>query len=583
MPDPISSPAEEEASAAALALAPDSLLRRYQGPGVLLSAAGDIHHETSGAKGLTAMLVNGPGRLSDLGRELFDVTAGGTAIVRRVVTSVPGQTHGAEALDLTVLPVLDDASSNAQLLILARDASLDRNLIEALVNSRALFKDLADCSGDFIWEVDRTERFSFVSAGGAVGYLPHALNGASPAGLALDPHEAEHMVAFFASREPVSDHEIWLRSEKGEAACLIASVRPLFDEAGRWAGARGVARDVTLERRRERELNEQREDDALISAIARAMQQELSPDDMLQAAARVMGHAFHAAAAWIVPLRADGGQAAPPAFHIAPLVGIDMKAPDFTALMETAEPSEADGSAYRIWREGAYLCLLTHHWDVVNGLVVLLDATGRAEAMLAHAADHLANAIEQARQLRELDRLSRTDELTGLKNRRAFLSGLRDELAANRNEKTPAGTLMLVDMDNFKAVNDTHGHPAGDRLLVSLAEQMTSLIAVFPQASNMAARLGGDEFGVWVSGADGSMAALMAEQLVRSFEKTAEAYDGDARPGLSVGMAVAMPGETVPDLMSRADRTLYEVKRAGKGTWKLSAAPENALQERGVA
>ena len=241
--------------------------------------------------------------------------------------------------------------------------------------------------------------------------------------------------------------------------------------------------------------------------------------------------------------------------------------------MDTAIPSDEQAQAYQIWREGPFLCLLTHHWDVMNGFVVLLDTGGRAEAMLAHAADHLSNAIEHARQLRELDRLSRTDELTGLLNRRAFIARVSDCLKAQAADSS-AGSLMFIDMDNFKAVNDTYGHPAGDALLTSLASLMSEIAGDLPAGDHVAARLGGDEFAMWI-GTDGdapaALAVLAAERLVSAFDLIAADYDADLRPGLSIGVASAKHGEELQALMARADQTLYEVKRSGKGTWKLAS------------
>jgi len=393
----------------------------------------------------------------------------------------------------------------------------------------------------------------------------------------MDPHEASHLVALFAAREPITETEVWIRGEDGNAACLVASVRPLTDDCGEWCGARGVARDVTAERRRARELDEQRDDDALISAIARAIQQEMQPPDLLRSAGRVLVPSFQASAAWVVPLQADGTPLKPAARHIDSTMATDLPYPDFGTLMDTAIPSDEQAQAYQIWRVGPFLCLLTHHWDVMNGFVVLFDTAGRAEAMLAHAADRLSNAIEHARQLLGFVRLSRTDELTGLLNRRASIAGVSESLALHTGEGA-AGNLMFIDMDNFKAVNDTYGHPVGDALLTSLSSLMGDTIADLPCGDHLAARLGGDEFAMWIGScgeAPGALAALTAERLVRAFNIVAAEYGEEVLPGLSIGIASATPGEELQSLMARADHTLYDVKRSGKGTWKM--ASENSL------
>lgn len=562
-------------------IAPRELLRRFRGPGLLLAQDGAVLANNEAGDELVRLMGVTEGRALDQENEtasaFLDVGRTGVPLSKRIVVPSAARDEGNLTYDITALPVDLSMSAGVGILLLARNVSLEGNLVEALVSSRALYRDLADCSGDFVWEVDASSKFSFVSPQGIVGYLPLALNGASPAGLAMDPHEASHLVALFAAREPMTETEVWIRGEDGNAACLVASVRPLTDDCGEWCGARGVARDVTAERRRARELDEQRDDDALISAIARAIQQEMQPHDMLRAAARVLVTSFQAAAAWVVPLQADGTPLKPAARHIDSTMATDLPDPDFGTLMDTAIPSDEQAQAYQIWREGPFLCLLTHHWDVMNGFVVLLDTAGRAEAMLAHAADHLSNAIEHARQLRELDRLSRTDELTGLLNRRAFISGASASLALHTGEDT-AGNLMFIDMDNFKAVNDTYGHPVGDALLTSLSSLMGDAIADLPSGDHLAARLGGDEFAMWIGScgeAPGALAALTAERLVRAFNVVAAEYGEEVLPGLSIGIASAKPDDELQSLMARADHTLYDVKRSGKGTWKM--ASENSL------
>ena len=578
---PMSLVGERELIDDVASIEPHALLKRYRGPGALLGANGDVLALSQTGHELVALLGPDSDPQNEMRTSFLKVAMDGAALSKRCAMSssakADDKSDNTLTYDVTALPVRHGVEGAQGVLLLARNVSLEGNLVEALVSSRALYRDLADCSGDFVWEVDATAKFSFVSPQGVVGYLPQALNGASPAGIALDPHEASHLVAFFAAREPITEAEVWIQGEDGNAACLVASVRPVFNERGEWSGARGVARDVTADRRRARELQEQRDDDALISAIARAIQQEMQPHDMLCAASKVLVTSFQAAAAWIVPLRADGTPVTGTARHIDPTMATALPDPDFQHLMETAIPSDQQAQAYQIWREGPFLCLLTHHWDVMNGFVVLLDTAARAEAMLAHAADHLSNAVEHARQLRELDRLSRTDELTGLFNRRAFISGVSQNLNAHDTQDSP-GSLMFIDMDNFKAVNDTYGHPAGDALLVALASLMTDATTDMSGCDTLVARLGGDEFAFWISGgsdAEGALACLTAERLVRGFDLVAADYGKDAVPGLSIGIAIARSDDTLPELMTRADQTLYEVKRHGKGTWKIASDEMN--------
>ncbi|MEQ9519375.1 MAG: diguanylate cyclase [Parvibaculum sp.] len=556
-------------------------MARFAGPGLWIADDAEILSATDKSDALLDLLCP-HGMWSELGRELIDAAKERHIATRRCIAPSAGKPYGSCAYDLTIMSAPCEPAGADQIgtfLILARDASFERNLIEALVHSRALYRDLVECAGDFVWEVDAHDRFSFVSPGGAVGYHPDSLSGAAPSDLALDPHEARELADFFAAREEMTEKEVWVRSANGEPACLIASVRPILDEYGRAAGARGVARDVTAERRRTRELNEQREDDALISALARAVQRELKPDNMLAAAANVLLTSLDAAAVWIGPLERasdpSSGSAEGPSFKPAcargPEVGDDFRQPDLTALAREAlaEAIVVDNTGTpHIFRKGAFLCLVTCHGDGPNGMIILLDVGRRAEEMLTHAANHIGNAIEQAHQLQELDRLSRTDELTGLLNRRAFVEKVARALADLREGQQAA--LFLIDLDHFKAVNDTYGHAEGDNLLRILASLLQSVGSNVPGALNLPARLGGDEFALWLGGETTALTKLAAENLLRRFELVAGEYDDSVHPGLSIGIVMASAGDSLTDLLARADTSLYEVKRSGKGTWRMS-------------
>lgn len=567
-------------------IAPRDVLGRFSGPGLWLSDQATILCANDRSSTLQEFLCP-HGAWSEMGAELIKLATDHHIVTRRSIVPSPGQPYGSCAYDLTIMALPGGVDPDAvgheraqpSFLVLARDASFERNLMEALVSSRALYRDLVECCGDFVWEVDANDRFSFVSPAGAVGYLPEALNGASPSGLALDPHEAEELTAFFTAREDLTEKEIWVRSETGEPACLIASVRPILDEYGRVAGARGVARDVTAERRRERELNEQREDDALTSALARAVQQELEPDAMLKAAADVLLASLDAVAVWVGPLErasdpssgtADG-PSFKPAIALSADIGDDFEQPDLAELarqtLAEATLSSADDMS-RTWRRGAFLCLLTEHADRPNGLIILLDVGPRAEAMVRHAASHIGNAIEQAHQLRELDRLSRTDELTGLLNRRAFIEKANLALANLQHDQQAA--LFLIDLDHFKAINDTYGHAEGDNLLRILASLLQSLGRNAPGAVCLPARLGGDEFALWLGDETTALASLAAENLLRRFELIADGYGDKVHPGLSIGTVMASPGDNLTELLGIADAALYDVKRSGKGDWRMA-------------
>ena len=174
-------------------------------------------------------------------------------------------------------------------------------------------------------------------------------------------------------------------------------------------------------------------------------------------------------------------------------------------------------------------------------------------------AEAVAQAIVQAgRMLKATRHLAEHDALTGLPNRLLF-----DELVGNRlAEARRHGTslaLLAIDLDGFKAVNDMHGHPAGDAVLKAAASRISGLL----RESDVVARLGGDEFAVLLGDAGLGDARHVADQLIDALSTP---YPGVV-PAVSGSVGIAMhpeAGQTVAELCRRADQALYEAKRSGK-------------------
>jgi diguanylate cyclase (GGDEF)-like protein/putative nucleotidyltransferase with HDIG domain len=157
----------------------------------------------------------------------------------------------------------------------------------------------------------------------------------------------------------------------------------------------------------------------------------------------------------------------------------------------------------------------------------------------------------------ELERLASVDDLTGVSNRRHWLGGVRSRLA-----RGAAGGLLICDVDQFKTVNDRHGHRAGDLLLMEIAQVLAR--------HGDTGRLGGDEFGVWVDGgapeAQQAAAAIVAD--IR--DQLPPGYGDATGVGISVGGALApRDGTGVTALLEAADGALYAAKANGRGQAQL--------------
>jgi diguanylate cyclase (GGDEF)-like protein len=184
--------------------------------------------------------------------------------------------------------------------------------------------------------------------------------------------------------------------------------------------------------------------------------------------------------------------------------------------------------------------------------VLVVGWTGRIRAadprvtvvqLLAHEA---AAVIDRSDMVNELTDMAQTDALTGLPNRRAWDAAFNRALADGHSL-----TVAMLDLDHFKDYNDTHGHPAGDRLLKETAAMWRAQL----RSGDLLARLGGEEFGLLLLDCDTGHAIEVIERL-------RGAIYGDRT--CSVGFAERLPGEPPEDVMARADLALYEAKTTGR-------------------
>jgi len=177
-----------------------------------------------------------------------------------------------------------------------------------------------------------------------------------------------------------------------------------------------------------------------------------------------------------------------------------------------------------------------------------------AIATLALAFTRMAIALNQTRHIGQERLLARTDELTGLPNRRRLISEIEAFVAKE-------GSLLLLDLDGFKPINDLHGHETGDRVLQQVARRFDRAL---PHGA-LLARLGGDEFGVLYEGAQES-AMEVALALHATLSYPFQIDDKEIRLGVSIGVARNNGGD---DLLQRADNAMYKAKREGLGVSPL--------------
>jgi len=202
------------------------------------------------------------------------------------------------------------------------------------------------------------------------------------------------------------------------------------------------------------------------------------------------------------------------------------------------------------------LCVTDRDGDVV----LSVDDVADLGILLAPVALALARERTQ-RQAQFFAQAAIVDPSSGLFNRPYFQSRLQEELQRSTRQSTPVSLLML-DVDSFKNINDTFGHLAGDTVIKDVADILKSSVRVF----DVCARYGGEEFAVVMPGSSLDSATAIAERIrqrIQSYHSTDRALSG-LRVTVSIGVAESGPLGSVRELIERADNALYAAKRAGK-------------------
>jgi diguanylate cyclase (GGDEF)-like protein/PAS domain S-box-containing protein len=531
------------------------LLVGFPGPAALADGAGAVLAATD-----KAVLLAPDGRR--LAPAVADLVA--RALAGRTVAvdlaSLPGERGSPASVELVAVPL-----AAGEALVIGRNVTLDTNLRNALIDSRQRYRDLIEASGDFAWEVDAAGRFVFVSPAGTLGYAPEDLIGRRPEDFALDRLTFSDRP--FASEMRIENHEIWLRAADGQPACLVVYSLPVRAPDGRRIGARGTWHDVTAERNRDTALARAYHREELLNHIVAKVRDEVDPADMLAAAATATARTLGAAGCRILRCTEVGGTE----------VAAEWGQPAPAEIGAFAAALGADEGA-RVGALGglAVLAHATRYRQAVNGAICLWRGAGAPawddgdRLLIADVANQLGIANEQISNHERIVRLSRTDGLTGLLNRRAFFEEELPRRLQRLARDGKGGALIYVDLDNFKRVNDVHGHQRGDEALLALR----ALLAERSRPGDLIARLGGDEFALWMDGVDAAIVRGRAEALLAAAAGLRRFSGDEAHPlGLSIGAAVFDPGagEPLEELVARADAAMYAVKRRGKGGFEVDA------------
>ncbi|RJX35213.1 MAG: GGDEF domain-containing protein [Desulfarculus sp.] len=211
--------------------------------------------------------------------------------------------------------------------------------------------------------------------------------------------------------------------------------------------------------------------------------------------------------------------------------------------------------------------------EFLSGAVLLPGASALESLLLSFALAERVRVLRRQRQeaRRREDHyreMSIRDELTGLYNKRYLGSCLQNEVERAMAQTEPL-TMLLLDVDDFKRFNDTHGHDEGDKVLAGLA----TVVRERSRASDVACRYGGEEFVVIMPGTDQDQGWMVAERIRTGFNQLAfqSQEGGEVRVSVSIGLAQWQAGEGPVSLLRRADQALYRAKKAGKNRSEVQA------------
>lgn len=345
--------------------------------------------------------------------------------------------------------------------------------------------------------------------------------------------------------EKIENEERNIIAETGEERFYWSVKVPIRDQQGKVTGLCGISTDITERRALERELEEQKN---LFSLVLENMDAFVYMKDRQR---RYLYVNEKVANLYQLPVDAIVGQLEEELFprEAAEFAELDQ------AVINKGEKVAGEEVVYGPDGKASYF------WSIKMPLI----KRGRVEGLIGFSTD-ITEVIELKN---KFHKLARVDNLTGILTRGFLIDYAEQELKRAQRRKTRL-SVILIDIDNLKQINDTYGHTFGDKYIVTIVDACKQTL----RESDIMGRLGGDEFTVVIGDVDAAGMAAAAERFQSAVNATTiQAPDGsNLSPSISIGATLSVESSTIDSLIAEADIALYKAKEKGRGCWCTTSA-----------
>lgn len=440
--------------------------------------------------------------------------------------------------------IYDPPGKPSHLVLGARQIQDRREAEEQLRKSEQMLRRITDAIQDIVLLTDENANIRYVtpSVQKVVGLSPEAIVGRSAYGI-LDADQSQRFQALSAAATPGQPHAqssfTFVRPD-GHERYMEASINFLFDAQGRDRGAVTGIRDVTERHQAEQAVRQSEQKLRRITDAMRDVVLLIDPEIIVQYVTPSVQQMLGFTSDELTGKRISD--------LIHPVDWRRLRRQGLLAIRQrkayTVEYECRHQEGHLVWIEG----LVNFVWDeseTLQGIVI-----------------GIRDISERKRQQAYVEYMAYHDELTKLPNRRALRRAAEEALARAAQQETPV-SLLYLDLDNFKSVNDTLGHDVGDELLVEVSQVLSKQL----RSDDVLARLGGDEFACILANTDVEQAQQVAFRMSKAIRTTlGSSHASLSLPSLGVSVGIASfpkDGHTFVELLKVADIAMYQAKDSG--------------------